>query len=1037
MSVTEYAVKNSVFTYFAFAMLSIAGIYSYFSLGQLEDPEFTVKTAVIVTPYPGATPEEVELEVTDLIEKSIQEMHQLDWVESLSRHGLSVVGLDIKQEYWNDRLPQVWDELRRKVHDVERLLPPGVGTPDISDDFGDVFGFQLAVTGDGFSYAELEKYAKLLKKELSLVKGIARIDLWGVQEKVIYLDVSQPQISQLGITSEEMTSLLKQQNMVVDAGSVDVWDQRMRFAPTGMFDSPEEIGEHTIRSTRRDSMENLMDPGGLGNLTDQPSEDSELIRVKDFATVRRGYLEPPRWKMRFNGKESLDLSMTPLKGTNVVTVGAAVDARLKEIIPHLPVGIEVTRWHWQSDIVEESVNSFLISFGEAVIIVLVILTLAMGWRMGVIIGTSLVVTILLSFIMMAAMGIDLQRMSLGALIIALGMMVDNAIVVADGIAVRIQQGMDSRKAAIEGANLTAWPLLGATVVAVFAFFPIFLSPADSGEYCRTLFSVVGISLGLSWLVAMTLTPLQCMAMLSSSTGEGGESYNSKFFQYFRRAVTGAIRQRWLTMAVMVGMLITAMVGFQDVSRLFFPDASMTKFMVDYWAPEGTRLQTNFEDLRQAEKDIMADDRVESVTTFLGQGPPRFYLPVDPEYIYPSYAQLVVNVNELEEIDGLIGDLNDYFAEAYPQTLVAIRKFGVGPSNTWRFEARFSGPAVADQGVLRNIADQAVSILNKNPMAGPARTDTRQRTRRVQPEYNQERARWAAVTRDDIGKATKQAYDGYQVGLYREGDDLMPIIARYAEEDRHDISGLDTIQVRPSASNTTLPLLQVVDGITTQWEDTMIGRYDRRRTVIVQTNPILGYTNPDLRDSILEEFEAIELPPGYALDWGAEQEDTVEAQAALTPGAVPALAIILLIIVALFNEMRPPLVIVLTIPFAMIGITAGLLYAETPFGFVALLGAMSLTGMMIKNSVVLLDSVQLNLDEGQSRYNAIVEAAVSRLRPVALAATTTVLGVVPLIQDYFWVGLSVTIMAGLTFGTILTMIVVPVLYCILYGIHEEK
>ena len=1029
MNLTALAVKNSVFTYFAYSLLSIAGIAAFFNLGQLEDPEFTVKTAVIVTQYPGASAEEVELEVTDRIELAIQEMHQLDFVESLSRAGLSIISLDIKQEYWADRLPQVWDELRRKINDVEPSFPPGVGTPDISDDFGDVYGFQLAVTGDGFSYAELEKYAKELKKELSLVKGVARVDFWGVQDKVVYVDISQSQLSQLGITNEAMTLLLNQQNMVVDAGSVDVQNKRLRIAPTGAFTSAADIGELSIRATLRDSMGNLLPDDGVNDL-------SELIRIKDIAQVRRGYFDPPRWKMRYNGEPALDISITTVSGANIVKIGQALDARLEELIHQLPVGIEIHRYHWQSDIVDEAVNNFLISFLQAVLIVLVVLALAMGWRMGVIIGIALVATILISFSLMAVLGIDLQRMSLGALIIALGMMVDNAIVVADGIAVRLQQGMERNKAAIEAAFQPSWPLLGATVVAVMAFYPIFASTADAGEYCRTLFSVVAIALLTSWLVSMTLTPLQCMAMLPAAKGEGGESYDGKFFQIFKRLLTGAIRLRWLTMGIMIALLISAVVGFGQVTQLFFPDSSMTKFMVDYWAPEGTRIQDVAAELRQAERKLLADERIESVTTFIGQGPPRFYLPVEPESPYASYAQLIVNVHELGEIDGLVAEFNEWFEESYPQALVAFRKYGVGPSNTWKFEVRFSGPAVADPAVLRSLADQGVAILQDNPLSSSPRTDWRQRTLRVEPEYNQERARWSAVTRDDIAKTTKLAFDGYTIGLYRENDDLMPIVARYVEAERQNVGGLETLQVRPTLSYKSLPLLQVVDAVSTHWEDPLIGRRDRRRTIKVQANPVLGATLPSLRESVLEAFAAIELPPGYTLEWGGEYEDTVDAQASLMPGLTPTLALILLIIVALFNALRPPLVIVLTIPFAMIGVTAGLLVTNTPFGFVALLGAMSLAGMMIKNSIVLLDQVNLNIVAGQTRYQAIMDAAISRLRPVALAAATTVLGVIPLLQDVFWIGLSVTVMVGLTFGTLLTMVVVPVLYAILYQIEPE-
>ena len=564
MSLTAIAVEKKAVTYFTICLLVIGGIASFFMLGQLEDPEFTVKTAVITTTYPGASPEEVELEVTDRIELAIQEMKELDNVSSFSRAGFSLIAVDIKQEYWSDRLPQVWDELRRKVRDIEHTLPPGAGRPEISDDFGDVFGFQLAVVGDGISYTELEEFAKDLKKELSLVDGVARVDLWGVQNKIIYFDVSQTQLSQLGLTDESIIQTLKKQNMVVDAGSVDLQTERFRIAPTGEFKSPEDIADLHIRPSLTDSLLNLT-PGS--NLYRSP----ELIRIRDIGTVRRGYLEPPISMMRYNGFPAIGISTTNVSGVNIVTMGRAVDKRLDELIPELPIGVEVHRVHWQSDIVDSSVKGFLINFAQAVAIVLIVITVGMGLRMGLIIGSSLIVTILGSFILMAIFGIDLQRMSLGALVIALGMMVDNSIVVADGIVVRLQQGMDRKKAAIEAASQPAMPLLGATVIAFMAFYPIFASTQDSGEYCRTLFTVVAISLLMSWLISMTMTPMQCMDMLPTpKKGEGDEDpYKGKFYGGFRRLLEWAIRVRFLTIGCMVALLIIALGGFTQVKQMFF------------------------------------------------------------------------------------------------------------------------------------------------------------------------------------------------------------------------------------------------------------------------------------------------------------------------------------------------------------------------------------------------------------------------------------------------------------------------------------
>ncbi len=1027
MSLTAIAIEKRTVSYFVVILLVLAGIGAFLSLGQLEDPEFTVKTAVITTLYPGASPEEVELELTDRLELAIQEMPQVDYIESFSRAGMSLISVEIKHKYVAEELPQIWDELRRKIRNIEAMLPPGAGRPDVSDDFGDVFGFQLAVVGDGFSYADLEAYAKDIKKELSLVDNVARVDLWGVQSKAIYVNVSQAQLAELGLSDASVKATLEQQNMVVDAGGVDLQRKRFRIAPTGEFKSPEDIGNLHVRASFGDELSNLTADA------DKPvssGRTAELIRIRDIATVERGYLEPPSTMMRYNGKPAIGISITNVSGINVVKVGQAIDERLEEILPMLPVGIEVHRFHWQSGIVDQAVKGFLINFGEAVAIVLIVLTIAMGWRMGVIIGSSLILTILASFILMAVFGIDLQRMSLGALVIALGMMVDNSIVVADGIVVRMGKGMDPKKAAIEAASQPSMPLLGATVIAVMAFYPIYASLEGAGEYCRTLFTVVGISLMTSWVISMTITPLQCIDMLPKPKKDKTDTdpYAGKFYRVFRGIVERAIRVRFLTIGTLVALLVVALMGFGKIDQMFFPDSSMTKFMIDYWAPEGTRIQTVAEDLKKAEDKFLGDERVDSVATFIGAGPPRFYLPVDPESPYQSYAQFIVNVHDFRDITDLLNELDAWFAEEFPQALIPMRRYGVGPSNTWKFELRISGPATADPAILRSLADQVVSIVEASPLSANARTNWRQRVQKVVPEYNQERARWALVTRENIANTTKRAYDGLSIGLYREEDDLIPIVLRHVAEERKSVSNMGVLQVQPGSSAYTIPMLQVTDGIHTAWEDPLIWRRDRRRTITIESNPIFGVTLPSQRASVLEEIEAIELPSGYTMEWGGEYEDTVDSQASLIPGIIPAMAIVLFIIVALFNAARPPLIILLTIPFAAIGITAGLLATGTPFGFLALLGAMSLSGMMIKNAIVLLDQVNLELEAGKSRYQAMVDSALSRLRPVVLAAATTVLGVIPLLQDVFWIGMAVTVMAGLTFGTILTMVVVPVLYC---------
>ncbi|MGI9325787.1 MAG: efflux RND transporter permease subunit [Pseudomonadales bacterium] len=1030
MSLTTAAIDNRAVTYFFAVLLFVGGIFSFFELGQLEDPEFTVKTAVIVTPYPGASPEEVELEVTDRIELALQEMHQLDNVSSLSRAGVSTITVDIKQEYWSDRLPQVWDELRRKVRDVSSSLPPAAMDSEIMDDFGDVFGFVLAVTGDGYTTRQLESYVDAIKKELSVVEGIARVNTWGIQQQVIYVNASQSRTATLGVTPAALASTLGSQNMVIDAGSVDVQDRRLRIEPTGTFRSPDDIADLTVRSSLADAL------ASLGPARAERSTD--LVRIGEVASISRGYQDPPRWLMRHNGIPALGISLTNVKGANVVTVGQNVDARLDEIIQELPVGVELHKVAWQSDIVDDSVKGFLVNFGEAVLIVLVVLTLAMGWRMGLIIGTALVLTVLGSFIIMATLGVDLQRMSLGAMIIALGMMVDNAIVVSDGTVVRLQKGMDRRQAAVESAAQPSWSLLGATIIAVMAFYPIFASTADAGEYCRTLFTVVAITLLMSWLVAMTITPLQCMALLPDpDPNASGDEYGGKFYVGFRRLLTGAIRQRFITLGGLMALLVVSVYSFQFVTQLFFPSSSRDQFMVDYFAPEGTRLQQVATDLEAVERKLMTDDRIKAVSTFIGQGPPRFYLPVDPEGAFPNFGEIVVTVHDSRDIDAITAELNPWFKDNYPDATVPIRKYSVGPDDKWKLEARFSGPAVADPAILRELGDQGLAILEGNPLIAVQRTDWFNRTQKVVPDYSQERGLWSVVTRQDLAITTKRAYDGIPVGQFRESDKLLPIVVRLDEEERRAVNEMDVLQVQGMLSTRTVPIASVVDGLAVEWEDPVVQRWNRRRALTVQAHPAPGVTFPTVYASVIDDFNAIELPPDYELVWDGEYDSTDSARASLLPGMIPTAVILLFTLVLLYNGFRKPLVILTNIPFAAVGIVVGLLATGASFGFVALLGAMSLVGMMIKNGIVLVDEIGIGVDAGKSEYDAIVDAALSRLRPVMLAAATTVLGVIPLLQDVFWIGLAVVIMAGLSFGTVLTMIMIPVFYSLYFKVEAPK
>lgn len=1033
MSIASESVDKSAVVGFAMVLLVVGGLAAFFSLGQLEDPEFTIKNATVTTRYPGASAEEVELEVTDRIEIAIQKMPQIEKVESVSKPGLSSIKVEILPQYPAEQLPQIWDELRRKVHDVTPSLPPGCSVPVVGDDFGDVYGFLLAVTGDGYSIEELETYVDEIRKELSLVRGVARVELWGVPQRCVYLDVSETRLTQLGITIQDIQRTLAEQNLIVDSGSFDLSEERLRVDQTGAFQSTEDIGNLAIRGAGI--------PSGGGA--------EELLRIRDIADVRRGVVEPTTTRLRYKSGVTGDVSMPAIgiavsnqSGANVVQIGERLDAALAVLSENLPVGIETHRISWQSDQVDESIHVFVISLIESVVIVVAVLWIFMGFSTATVVGISgLLLTIIGTFLCMNLLGIDLQRMSLGALVIAMGMMVDNAIVVADGVLVRLQRGMDRKRAAIEAATQPAWPLLGATLIAVLAFYPIYASVEGAGEYCASLFQVVAISLLLSWALSVTATPLLCIWMLPTPkvTSEGGQ-YGGFFYDAFRRILSFAIRFRYAALGFLAIALVGALSLFPLIDKTFFPDSARLQVMIDYWAPEGTGIETVSRDMERIEGHLLAQEGVDSVSSFIGAGPPRFYLPVDSEGANSAYGQFVVNVASLDDLDRLIAHLNPWFVENVPQAQPVIRRYGLGPSNTWTVELRVAGPSSADTETMRRVAAQAEAIFRESPRAEIVRTNWRQKTKRVVADYSQERARWTGVSREDVANATRRAYDGLAVGQYRERDKLYPILVRHSDAERSAFPGqIDVLQVQSSVSGQSIPLSQVTDSIDVDWEENSIWRFNRRRTVTVQARTPDRVPASRLFSDVQPKIEelAAKLPPGFRVEWGGEYEDSRDSQQSLIPGMVPAGLLMALILVGLFNDFRPPLIIVAVVPFAIIGVTAGLLAMNQPLGFVALLGVMSLSGMMIKNAIVLLDEINSLKSQGMSEYDAVVMSAVSRLRPVGLAAGTTVLGVIPLLQDVFWVSMAVSIMFGLALGSVLTMIGVPVFYACVYRLPTPR
>jgi multidrug efflux pump subunit AcrB len=1015
MNIAEASIGNKVVTSVFAILLVVLGIAAYVNLPRLEDPEFTIKDALIVTPYPGASAEEVQKEVSDVIELAAQQLEQLERVVSRSERGRSTVTVTIRDKYNRHSLPQVWDELRRKVGDAQRRLPPGAGPSVVIDDFGDVFGIFYALTGPDYTDAQLYETAKLLRRELLLVRDVKKIEFFGHQQEVVYIELARDRMAQLGIRPEEIFALLREQNLVVSSGSTDVGTFSITINPTGEWTGVKDFENLLIRA---------------------PSGDRrELIHLKDIATIRRDHVDPPTASLRYDGERAIGIGISTVSGGNVVTMGNEVQRRIRELGSRIPLGMELHKISFQGDTVTAAINEFIKNLGMSVAIVFVVLLLAMGLRSGLIIGVVLFITMCGTMLVMKATGLILERISLGALVISLVMLVDNAIVIVEGMLIAMEKGHDRIQAAKEVVSQTAIPLLGSTAIAVLAFGAIGLSQDSTGEYCRSLFEVLLISLSLSWITAVTITPLFGYWFLKpgapAAAGEKAKDpYAGALYQGYKRILLGCMRKPILTTMVLVGLLAGAIYGFRLLPNSFFPDSTREQIMVDVWLPVGTRLDQTDRVTGEMAKSIKEVPGVTHLTASVGQGTLRFLLTYSPERADSSYALFLVDVRDHRLINDVLPKIQQELSGKFPDAQIITKRFLLGPGEGGRVQVRFSGE---DYNTLRKLAGQAMDILREDGGAKGIRIDSREPVPVLRPLFSEAQARLTGITRTDLGTTLATASSGRPIGVYREGDELLPIVARSPASERANPDLLRDVQIFSPVAGRFIPVRQVVSDFATTLEDPIIMRRDRLPTITVHADPTTGLASA-LLGRLRNKIEAIPLPPGYRMEWGGEYENSSKAQAALA-GTLPLfLLMMVLIVIFLFNSLRVTLIIWLTVPFSIIGIVIGLLTFSQPFGFMALLGALSLSGMLIKNGIVLVDEVNVQLAGGKQPWNAIVDAAVSRVRPVSMAVLTTVFGLIPLLLDVFFGAMAVTIVFGLLFASILTLILVPVLYSLFFRVR---
>ena len=1036
MNITEYALNNRALIKFFIAVLVIGGMFAFVSMSKLEDPELKVKQAMVVTVYPGASAHKVELEVTDVLEKSIRSMGEVDNIQSKSMADVSQITVELSSTVKPDELEQKWDMLRRKVANAQAELPSGAVASVVMDDFGDVYGMFYAMTTDGIADEELLDYAWLVKRELQDIEGVRRVEIYGDRKPCINIEIIQDRMANMGVHPLEVLSTLNAQNQTVYPGYFNSGDERIRVKISDNYQTIEDIRNLIIQGHEQDQ-----------------------LRLGDIAAVTRGYREPSRNEMRYDGSRALGISLSMEKGGNIVDLGKVVDKELDQLKARMPVGIDFHKVFFQPDQVSHSIRVFMVNLIESVLIVIVVLMLTMGLRSGMIIGTGLVIIVLGSFVVLYLFDGTLQRVSLGALIIAMGMLVDNAIVIIDGIQVDLERGVAKPGALVNIAKKTAWPLLGATLIAILAFLPIFLSPDTTGEYVRDLFIVLAVSLLLSWILALTQIPLHADRVLKVKERPSGELYDSRVYRVFRHFLRYMLWHKKLALAVTLVLLGASVYLFRYIPQGFFPDLSYKQLYVEFQMPEGTRMERVKSDLGEIERYLLQYPGVEHVTTSFGGTPSRYNLVRSIAEPSMGYGELIVDFETPEKLKVSIPELQEYLTENYPDAYVRIKRYNL-MYEKFPVELMFTGP---DPAVLKELTAKAENIMRETPAAMLVRRDWDPMVPVLSVEYDQPIARTVGLSRTDIGMSMLSATDGLPVGAYYEGTHALPLYLKSVDHRRENVGMLNNIPVwsmLPSVSGLngdvlkglltgtvksedllqdaigSIPLSQATRGIDVCWEDPVVRRYNGQRAMKAQCNNVWGATAEEVRQAIMPAIDTITLPEGYAYKWLGEYRASSQSTKYLF-GSLPwAIVMMIAILIMLFRDFRKPAIIFLCLPLAMIGIVLGMLLTGKDFGFVAIVGALGLIGMMIKNGVVLLDEITLQIGSGKETEAALLDSSSSRFRPVMMAALTTILGMIPLLSDDLFGAMAVTIMFGLLVGTVITLVFIPVLYALFFGMKRQ-
>jgi len=996
----------------------LGGYNAYQTMEQAMDPGFTIRTAQVITSFPGASPERVEALVTDRIETAVQQLPELDFVTSTSKTGLSIVSVNVRDEF-EDMRP-IWDSLRRKIDEAARDLPDGARPPEVNDEFGDVYGTIVAITGDGYGYRELKDYAKQLRDGMLRLDNVGKIDIWGTQEERVFVEYNDARLAELGLSVSQVSGILQARNILISGGSLLAGDERLELEPSGNFNTIEELGRTVIGSGDR----------------------AELLYLEDIAEITRGYVDPPSGKVRANGLTSVALAISVRDGGNVVTLGDEVQELLARVRDQYPLGIDIEIVAFEPERVAKKVEDFANSVVQAVVIVLVSMLVMLGFRTGLVVATLVPSALLMSLLVMQYMGLGLNQMTLASLIIALGMLVDNAIVMSESIMVSMSEGMERVEAAVSSAKELRIPLLTSSLTTSAAFLPIYLAEGGMGEYTGVLFIVVTITLLCSWILALMLIPLLCAMFLKVQPVEGDAAFDTRFYRFYRGVLVALVRFPLVSFALVIGIFFVSLQGFGLIPNVFFPPDDTPIMTAKLEAPIGTSIEKTDRMIQELDAFILSElkateQRPEGVDTwsaYIGQGAPRFTLPYAPPPSSPEYAYILANLTSSGVLPETARRLEEFLSEHYPSVIATVGPLPLGAVIANPIEVRISGP---DPDRVFALVDDVKAKLLDIPGTKNINDDWGQQTKKISVEIDDARARRSGVTHEDIALSLQSVLNGRQATEYREGTDLIPVSIRSVDADLKDISKLESLNVYSQSQGTSVPLMQVAD-LSVQWQPAKLLRRDRLTTVTASSELENGVTAVEVTNSLGEWLEAVQAnwPPGYFYEFGGELEESGKSEGAINSKLPFAGLFIVILLVAQFNSVRRPLIILLTIPLSIVGVVIGLLAAKSSFGFMTLLGVISLAGIVINNAIVLIDRIGIEINEnGYDPAHAIIEAAQRRLRPILLTTVTTVGGLLPLWfgGGPMWESMAVAIIFGLIFATLLTLGVVPVLYALLFRV----